>query len=361
MANPVRPGTHKNPTGQLLNQSLAKKENKRRWQTLAAKIGDIIDSLPYQKENVSSDDAPKVGKEEKRTKRLTNAINDSRYIWANSEFKLPIKVVQSELRKFHRNAVRYEYLVDSALMDQTMDTINLILVDDLLSGSESWTNRFWLDTFVNASIQDGTIDSFNSMQNIVSGTVLEPNIAILNAQQQLNTPAYTERLRRVHGRVFEGMNGLTSEMKSQLRFTLTEGMARGVGIRDLKGMVYKRLGVGMARSERIARTEINKAYRDSYIDESEELGEMIEEDTGFTAMQVHRSALSPTTRRSHAARHGNMYTAQQMKDWWAKNGNSINCLCSTLTVLVNKKTGQVLQQKMLDTMEKQKKQWFPSK
>jgi hypothetical protein len=170
-----------------------------------------------------------------------------------------------------------------------------------------------------------------------------------------------DRLRLVYGRTFELMKGLTGEMKSQLRLTLAEGVARGVGVRDLKGMINKRLGVGMVRAERIARTEVNHAYRSAYMREAKELNETALKDDDWEIKQAHRSALSPTTRHTHAARHGTIHTMQEQRDWWAKDANSISCLCSTLDVLVNRKTGEVLQQKMIDAMAKQKSKWFPSK
>ena len=52
-------------------------------------------------------------------------------------------------------------------------------------------------------------------------------------------------------------------------------------------------------------------------------------------MMVHMSALAPTTRADHAARHGNLYTPQEAREWWARDANSINCRCSVTEVLVN--------------------------
>jgi hypothetical protein len=156
------------------------------------------------------------------------------------------------------------------------------------------------------------------------------------------------------------MKGLTNDMTAQLRVTLTEGMARGMGIRDLKGMINNRLGIGMGRAERIARTEINNAYRGAYLSEADDLNETALKDDEWEIMQVHRSALAMSTRPTHGKRHSLMFTTRQQKDWWATGSNSINCLCSTLDVLVSKLTGEILQQKMIDRMAIQKDEWFPS-
>jgi len=56
---------------------------------------------------------------------------------------------------------------------------------------------------------------------------------------------------------------------------------------------------------------------------------------GLKSMEMHYSALSPTTRLTHAQRHGNLYTVEQQRSWWAQGANSINCKCSTISVLVD--------------------------
>ena len=357
--NPLQPGTHKHPTGQALNIKLAFGENKRLWRNSARRIARVVARLPHTKETVPTNEAPKVRKDEKRTLMLTNMEHASKWFAANAEFEVSPELLREELAIF-TNATRYDYQVSSALMDRTMDAINQILTDDLLSGSDFWTTRFWLNSHIAESVTDGTLESLESAVLITQGTPVESKIAILDAQQQLASPVYQDRLRLVYGRTFELMKGLTSDMRSQLRMTLTEGVARGVGIRDLTGMINKRLSVGLVRAERIARTEINKAYRDAYMDESDELNKTALKDDPWEIRQVHRSALSPTTRPNHAARHGTIHTASAQRDWWATGSRSINCLCSTLDVLVNRKTGEVLQQKLVNRMLKQKKEWWPS-
>ena len=356
--NPLKPGTDKAPTGQQLNVSLAFAMNKNRWQKAAFKINQVIESIPYTKRVVSDEDAPNVTAKEKRTAALMANAAADKYIWDNSKFELPLGFVAKELVVM-QNAVRYDYLLDSAEMDRTMSAIERILQQDMLDGSDFWTHRFFLNDFIQSASDDGTTGSFESAVKITTGTTVEQNLKLYSAQQQLQSPAYLDRLRLVNGRVFESTKGLTGEMKSQLRLTLTEGVSRGVGVRDLKGMINKRLGIGMARAERIARTEINNAYTTAYMDEATELNNTALKESNWMIMQCHRSALSPTTRNKHGARHGVIVTATQQADWWAIDGNKINCLCATLDVLVDKVTGEVLQQKMIDRMVKQRGEWFP--
>lgn len=47
------------------------------------------------------------------------------------------------------------------------------------------------------------------------------------------------------------------------------------------------------------------------------------------------SALSPTTRNSHADRHGLLFTGDEVRHWLAQDDNAIGCKCSFTLVLVD--------------------------
>lgn len=58
---------------------------------------------------------------------------------------------------------------------------------------------------------------------------------------------------------------------------------------------------------------------------------------GHSFMLMHVSALSPTSRKSHAERHGNLYTAAQVREWWARDDNAVGCKCSVVEVLIDER------------------------
>lgn len=43
---------------------------------------------------------------------------------------------------------------------------------------------------------------------------------------------------------------------------------------------------------------------------------------------IQMSALSPSTRDSHAARSGELFTADDVREWMGKDDNSVGCKCS---------------------------------
>ena len=68
------------------------------------------------------------------------------------------------------------------------------------------------------------------------------------------------------------------------------------------------------------------------------------------------SALKPTTRSWHASRHGKVYTTEEVRDFYAENGNRYNCYCSQIPVLLND-DGSIFNQGLAEKLAKERQQW----
>jgi hypothetical protein len=96
-------------------------------------------------------------------------------------------------------------------------------------------------------------------------------------------------------------------------------------------------------------TEINKAYNDAKLDATR----LLSDRTGLRAAVIHISALTPTTRATHADRHGNAYTVGDQQQWWSEGSNRINCKCSTQSVLIDSK-GNVMQGELQEEIKEER-------
>ncbi|KPX00347.1 hypothetical protein ALP58_02437 [Pseudomonas savastanoi] len=56
---------------------------------------------------------------------------------------------------------------------------------------------------------------------------------------------------------------------------------------------------------------------------------------GFEVLYMHLSGLSSVSRRSHVERSGELFTGQEMIDWWSREENSVACRCSFAAVMVD--------------------------
>lgn len=149
--------------------------------------------------------------------------------------------------------------------------------------------------------------------------------------QVLNSVPYFKRTAIIGARVFEEMQGFTGQTAADLSRVLYEGVLNGQNPRALKKTLSARFDVSAGRAERIARTEITGALRRATWDESQDARERLGIETGMLWF----SALSPSTRATHAARHGKVYTAQEVREFYSVDANGVNCKCSQKPVLLN--------------------------
>lgn len=212
------------------------------------------------------------------------------------------------------------------------------MIDEIFELSDPDSFWFW-QNYVKAAYQRGTSQEHANLANqSVTYARAYPEVADVLA----STP-YRTRLALVRTRVFEEMRGLTAQIKKDMARRLTEGMARGLNPLEIARTLNQDTQLPLYRCKRIARTEICTALRTARMDEAE----AATEEFNLRTMQMHISALSPTTRLSHAQRHGKTYTIDEQREWWSRSPNSINCKCSTITVLVDE-DGNILNKRILD-------------
>lgn len=265
------------------------------------------------------------------------------------------------------NRTKYLYEVDANLMANVNTTLRDIVYRWLLGGQQGlWSAQWYMNTYLNSAWQSGAGDSLQSLQNLSSTALVgqEMSVAVraLDLVSVLSQPAYQRPIQLLSSRVFNDMLGLSDAMVKDMQRILSTSIADGISARDAAKRLRERLWPNdkgyLYRAERIARTEINGAYAQSYLEFNESMGRDVYADSPFKPMIMHLSALTATTRPHHAARHGKVYTADEQAMWWAEGANRILCLCSITSVLVNRKTGEVLQQNLYKKAREQGEQYF---
>lgn len=223
------------------------------------------------------------------------------------------------------NEQRYQYLIDQATLADIFRNTDRYVDEILLQGGE-YQNWFF-EGYVSTAYQRGTAQTFANLgaQSVVykSGQV--------SLQTILRSQPYLDRISLIRARVFEEMKGLSGNVKANMSRVLSDGVGRGLNPRDIAKNLTDQLGIEEFRANRIARTEVTVALKRARWDESE----YAQENYGIKLMLMHFSALSPTTRLTHALRHGKLYTIAQVRQWFAEGANSINCKCTTIEVMVD--------------------------
>jgi len=281
---------------------------------------------------------------------------DARY----NRIKVGIKQLIGSLdKRVISTNIKYEYQIDALRFQNINLFIQELLYQELLDGQIQLSPQWWLNPNLTQAYEDGTSDVLQSSKNIATvesvGPELSRTMRSITLEQLVFSRGFQTRVGLVRSRVFEEMKGLSDSTRTDLSETLARGMIKGEGIRKLTDDVMKRVNVSHSRAQRIARTEILNAYRTAGGVETDELNEDVYGDSEWGMMQLWFSALAPTSRRWHIARHGKTFTTDDVRQFYSVNANAINCLCSQSVILVNKRTGEVLQQALLDRMDKQRK------
>jgi len=216
----------------------------------------------------------------------------------------------SQIQFLAVNVERYEFLT-------SVDAIDLLLADlaRIVDTTMNEGGRWLFTGYVRPAYQQGTAKANASIAN---QSKLYADARSL--EQLLTSPPYLKRLSLLRGRLFEKMEGITADVQQTLASTLTQGLADGVGPLEISKRITESTGIVERRANNIARTETGEALREGRLAETEDARSI-----GVNVGVMHLSALSPTTRISHARRHGGIFSVQEERAWYAQDGNRYNC------------------------------------
>ena len=248
------------------------------------------------------------------------------------------------------NAASYRYAFNILTLQQLTADVNSIVDQELEDGNI-------ITPFVKSSFNLGTATAIANLSKQV------PNYPITVESMALSQP-HQMRVSILQGRVFEEMNGLSGDMKANLNRILSTGMTQGDSPRVIARRINQEIGIpewnagdnkaSFARALRISRTEINHAHRVANRAQDQEANKL-----GIETRLLWFSALSATTRKTHARRHGHDYTRQEVERFYNKDGNEINCKCSQNSlVLVD---GKPIDPKFIDRLQSQGTTFFDDK
>lgn len=240
---------------------------------------------------------------------------------------------------------RYEYRVVPDVLIAMLDRVGQI-VDDTIMGTRTNGDYEWFfEEYVAVAAARGLAQQHaNLSAQSPAYKAIKPTV-----MGALTSDPFLRRMALVRAREFEEMRNLSADVKANMTRVLTDGIGRGLNPRVVARQLTEQAGIEARRAHRIARTEIPTALRRARWDEVEDA----REELNFQSKELHLSALSPTTRATHAARHGKLYTIDEVRDWWSQGANSINCLCSTTTVLTGD-DGKPLSPEVLERARKVK-------
>lgn len=168
----------------------------------------------------------------------------------------------------------------------------------------------------------------------------------------MSSAPYQNRVAMAMQRSYTHFTGLSDAMQADLAQTIAQAIANGDNPRVAKTAIMDRLGVSESRARLYAQSDITMTLREATMGEGDDAAEAL----GIEIKYLWVSALLPTTRKNHASRHGRLYTSDEIKEFYSKNGERFNCHCSCVATLIEDGVPQ-LTQKLKATMVAEKQQW----
>lgn len=292
----------------------------------------------------------------KSTRRLTTRLDRAeRQVKALFRAIPRTRRTQTRIVNAEQIAV-YDYEYDQQTFERAVE---FILNDELLQTQTGimQPDWYWRDD-IELPYRQGTVEEVRDFNQLIAGAVvagvliagLPPQTVPI--EQVLMSEPYRTALNAAQVSNFSTIKGLSEKTSTQVLQRVNAGIQAGDKPSVIAADISKRFNVARSDAKRISETAVNEAYTNSKMSASD----LLSEQTGLRAAVIHISALSPTTRQTHADRHGNAYTTADQRQWWNTSPNRINCKCDIKSVLIDRQ-GKVVDAELQEEI-KQERSFF---
>ncbi|WP_261285140.1 phage head morphogenesis protein [Serratia proteamaculans] len=242
------------------------------------------------------------------------------------------------------NAGTFIYDMSAKQLADLLEVIQTILDDYLLAGNGQ---DIWALQYIAAEYKRGTLGAYT---NLSVQSPIYASQTTLGAL--LSSPAYQNQVAASYVSTYSDWKGISDAARTDLANIVADAIGRGVNPRETMKVISKRLDVSMSKAKTIAQTEQVGALREAQWNETS----WAQDRLGIRTKLLHLSALKPTTRTWHALRHGKLFTVEEVREWYSKDGNRFNCYCSQIPVLLNE-SGGIFNEGLLEQLVRERKQW----
>lgn len=221
-------------------------------------------------------------------------------------------------------------------------------VDRWIASGREAAHLFWWAPFDEDAARLGTA------QTVANLTAIAPAYAAARTLQEVVfSEPYRNRVAMAQIKSYDHWTGLAAEVRSELSQIIGRAVVDGKNPRAVRAEIAERLGVSKSRALGYAQTDITDTLRQARMAEADHAAETM----GLAVGLLWTSALLPTTRPSHAARNGKVYTSAEVRAFYAVNGNRYRCHCATTECLLDENGKPILSQAARDSLRKEREAW----
>ena len=274
--------------------------------------------------------------DQRLTGRVREANSERGFILCNNE--------DGPATLYQVNAGTYIYDMTAAQLADLLQRVQLILDDALLEGG---SQNLWALEYVAAEYERGTHQAFTNLS--VQSPVYAQQTTLA---QLLSTPAYQNQIASAYVATYSDWVGISDAARADLANVISDAIGRGINPRETAQIISKRLDVSMSQAKNIAQTEQVGALRKAQWQETDWAKDRL----GLNTAILWLSALKPTTRTWHAARHGRTYTTEEVEAFYAERGNRYHCYCANIPVILDDH-GKVVNEGLIERLANERQHW----
>ena len=217
-----------------------------------------------------------------------------------------------------------------------------------IAGGRDTANLLWWATYDAQAAQLGAAQSVANLTNLSAAYA-----ATRTLQEVVFSEAYRNRVAMAQVKSYEHWTGLSAGMRSELSQIIGRAVVDGKNPKAVRAEIVERLDVSKARAIGYAQTDITDTLRQARIAEADYAADEL----GLAIGLLWTSALIPTTRPWHASRNGKVYTSEEVRAFYAVNGNRYRCHCATTECLLDADGKPILTDALKASMAKERAAW----
>jgi hypothetical protein len=224
-------------------------------------------------------------------------------------------------------------------------------LDAYLAKNGSEVYRFWWSPYVAEASQLGAAQAVANLTRLSDAYA-----AARTLQSVVFSEPYRNRVGIAQTKSYEHWVGQSAEIRAELAQIIGSAVADGRAPSEVTSLIRDRLDVSASKARAFAQTDITDSLRQARWAEDDAATEQF----GLDLRELWTSALLPTTRHTHAARHGKVYTTEEVRAFYATGGNRYQCHCSQTSCLMDDEGKPILTEGLKEKMAKELNGWKPA-
>lgn len=164
---------------------------------------------------------------------------------------------------------------------------------------------------------------------------------------------YRNRIAMAQIRSMDHWTSTAAAVRADLAQIIGRGVADGRNPRVVAADIVTSLGMSKSRAQLYAQTDVTGTLREARWQEAD----YAEQQFGMRIGMLWTSAFLATTRPSHAARSGRVYSTEEVRGFYAVSGNRYRCHCGQTEALLDAEGAPILTDRLKSAMKKERKKW----